>query len=129
MYYSHFLQKGFTLIELVISVAILGILAGIAIPAYNGYILKGKMLEPQNSLAALRLAEEEYFLEKNTYFDGTDTNDLQTNSEGLWEASKGSNGNVNFNYVVSASNTTWSVTATGNVVGTSVFGKVATMAK
>jgi len=106
-------STGFTLIELMVTVAILGILASIAIPAYNGYINTAKMTEAENSLAALRLAEEEYFLENNTYFGGTDTNTLASNSTGLWSATKGSNGTVNFVYVASSSSSTWSATATG----------------
>ena len=55
------LQNGFSLIELVITMAIIGILAAITIPAYNGYITSGKMTEARNNLAALRLAQEEFF--------------------------------------------------------------------
>lgn len=106
------LHKGFTLIELLITLAILGILAAIAIPAYNGYITTAKMSEAHNNLAALRLAEEENFLENNSYFFGTDTADLASNSNGLWSASKGSNGSVNFDYVVTTSSG-WTATATG----------------
>lgn len=105
-------KKGFTLIELLITVAILGILAAIAIPAYNGYIKTAKMSEAHNNLAALRLAEEENYLETNLYFTGTGTNDLETNSNGLWTASKGSNGTVNFDYVVTTSSG-WTATASG----------------
>ena len=104
---------GFTLIELMVTVAILGVLASIAIPAYNGYVLTAKMAEADNNLAALRLAEEEYFLENNTYFGGVDTSTIASNSGGLWSASKGSNGIVNFAYVASSSSSTWSATATG----------------
>lgn len=123
------LQKGFTLIELMITVAILGVLAGIAIPAYTGYITTAKMSEAQNNLAALRLAEEENFLENNAYFDGTDTVDLASNSNGLWSASKGSDGFVNFDYVVTLSAGSWSARATGDRVGTSTFGKIVNASK
>lgn len=122
-------QNGFTLIELLITMAILGILAAIAIPAYNGYITTAKMSEAKNNLGALRLAEEENFLENNSYFDGTDTSDLETNSNGLWSASKGSDGFVNFDYVVTLSAGGWSAKATGDRAGTSTLGKTVTVSK
>lgn len=105
--------NGFTLIELMVTVAILGILAAIAIPAYNGYVLTAKMSEAENNLAALRLAEEEFYLENNTYFGGADRDAIAANSQGLWSPSKGSDGNLNFAYVASSTSSTWSATATG----------------
>lgn len=123
------LHKGFTLIELLITLAILGILAAIAIPAYNGYITTAKMSEAQNNLSALRLAEEENFLENNSYFPGTDTSDLEGNSNGLWSASKGSDGFVNFDYVVVLSAGGWTATATGDRASTSTLGKVISISK
>ncbi|MFK5913553.1 MAG: prepilin-type N-terminal cleavage/methylation domain-containing protein [Woeseiaceae bacterium] len=113
------LKKGFTLIELMVTVAIMGVLASIAIPAYNGYITTAKMSEARNNLAALRLAEEENFLENNSYFTGTDTADLASNSNGLWSASKGSDG-FNFDYVVTTSSS-WTATATP-LIGSSLEG-------
>lgn len=105
------LQNGFSLIELVITMAIIGILAAITIPAYNGYITSGKMTEARNNLAALRLAQEEFFLENNDYFEGKTIDSTLSSASGyLWSASKGSDG-FNFDYVVTKSDG-WTAIAT-----------------
>lgn len=51
-------QQGFTLIELMIVVAIIGILAAIAIPAYQNYTLKAKYTEVVNAVAPFKTAVE-----------------------------------------------------------------------
>lgn len=116
-----FLAKGFTLIEVLITLAILGILAAIAIPAYNGYITTAKMSEAENNLAGIRLAQAEFFLENNRYFSGANAAAIKTDSGDLWTASKGADG-YNFDYVVTLSSG-WTATATGKV-GKSVEGKI-----
>lgn len=113
--------NGFTLIELMITIAIIAVIAGIAIPSYNGYIITARMSEADNNLAAIRLAQEEYFLENNQYFQGqTSDNTLTTASDGLWVVAKGSDG-YNFDYVVTLSSG-WTATATGKAL-TKVAGK------
>ena len=54
------LQQGFTLIELMIVVAIVGILAAIALPAYQDYVIRSKMSEAEAALAACKTSVSEY---------------------------------------------------------------------
>ena len=63
--------SGFSLIELMITVAIIGILAAIAIPAYNGYIETAHMAAARTNLANLRVFLEDFYYDKNTYVAGT----------------------------------------------------------
>lgn len=108
------MKNGFTLVELMIVIAILGIITAIAIPSYNGYISSARLTEAQNNIAALKLAEEEYFLENNAYFyltTGTNTQ-LSAASGGLWTAQAGQNG-VTFDYLVTGSGLSYVITATG----------------
>ena len=60
------LQKGFTLIELMIVVAIIGILAAIAIPAYQDYTIRAQVSEGLNLAAAAKAAVAETFLNRGT---------------------------------------------------------------
>lgn len=64
-----FNQKGFSLTELMIVVAIIGILATLAIPKFLQYQAKAKQTEAKTNLVALHTAEIAYFAENNGYID------------------------------------------------------------
>ena len=60
-------SRGFTLMELMITLAIAAILASIAIPAYNSYILKSHRTEAKSALLDMASMEERYFSTQNSY--------------------------------------------------------------
>lgn len=61
-------QQGFTLIELMIVVAIIGILSAIAIPNFMTFRLKAKTSEAKANLGSIRTCEEAYKAEYDTYY-------------------------------------------------------------
>lgn len=61
------MQQGFTLIELMIVVAIIGILARIALPAYQDYVTRAAVIEGTNALSSLRARLEQHYQDNRSY--------------------------------------------------------------
>jgi type IV pilus assembly protein PilA len=130
-------RGGFTLIELMIVVAIIGILAAIAIPNFLKFQLRSKTGEAKTNLAALRTAEEGYFAEYGVYV-GTGTvhpAGAASPSKQDWTAPAvdfdtvgwGPEGDVYFTYAVTINGTAYSLDAVGELDGgglTSDFGYI-----
>ena len=61
------MQSGFTLIEVMITVVIVGIIAMVALPSYQDYVVRGKIPDATSSLAAKRVQAEQFFQDNRTY--------------------------------------------------------------
>jgi len=62
---------GFTLLEVMITVVIVGILASIALPSYNYFITRSRITEATNTLSNMRTQMEKWFMDHRSYDDGT----------------------------------------------------------
>lgn len=81
-------QGGFTLIELMIVVAVIGILAAIAYPSYQSYVEKSRRSDGQTTLMDLRLEMEKWRGNNTTYTsDLSDLNFSATSPEGFYTIS------------------------------------------
>ena len=65
-------EGGFTMIEVMMVVAIVAILAAIALPNYSDYIKRGKIIEATSALGDVRTRYEQFFLDHRTYVGGCD---------------------------------------------------------
>ena len=60
-------QSGFTLVEMMVTVAIAAILAAVAVPAYSDYVKRGRISQATSNLAVMRVKLEQFYLDNRTY--------------------------------------------------------------
>jgi type IV pilus assembly protein PilE len=60
-------SRGFTLIELMVTVAVVAILAAVALPSYSSYVMRGNVVDAVKGLSEMRLKLEQYFQDQRTY--------------------------------------------------------------
>ena len=120
-------KKGFTLIELMIVVAIIGILAAIAIPNFLRFQLKSKSSEGKVNIAAIRTAEESYLAEFGNYVSttvaptdvpGTSKDPFTTGDTAAFDTlGWGPEGSVFFQYAVAVSGQNYTISAAADIDG------------
>jgi prepilin-type N-terminal cleavage/methylation domain-containing protein len=67
------MNKGFTIIELMIAVAILGIVAAIGVPQYIGYADNARVSQVKNNLRNIYLQQQEYYQKNSAYYKSGNT--------------------------------------------------------
>ena len=115
--------SGFTLIELMIVVAIIGILAGVAYPAYTDYVRRGQVSEAFSQLSTFHAKMEQYYQDNRNY--GSASTCASDTSASTWN---GFASTQHFDYVCTTTspNQTYTITATGKT-GTAANGNVYTI--
>ena len=100
-------SKGFTIIELMIGIAILAVIAGIAVPIYNNYIREARLGAARTNMEGLRIYLEDWRLDNGSYdVDGSGSFDPEALAQLDWQPEGDKNAYI---YSVTATTNTYAV--------------------
>lgn len=101
-------QNGFSLLELLVALAIVGVITAIALPQYRDYVLRGKIPEATATLSDMRVKMEQFFQDNRTYVGACAAGTVAPPPTGM----------KYFTFACSGlSLTAYTVTATGGIAG------------
>ncbi len=110
---NRYKRGGFTLIELMIVVAVIGLLAAIALPSYRSYIVRAARVEAQTELLEMAALQEKIFLNSNGYAFSVIAAYNGTSAGGLGRASGTTkDGRYTLSLDIAAASPTYVLTAT-----------------
>lgn len=111
-------QRGFTLIEVMITVAIVGILAAVAVPSYQQHIIRSARVQAQTELLDLAILQEKIFLNSNAYTANVTTNYTGQAAGGLGRTSgKSNDGRYDLTVALGTGGQSFVLTATPDAAG------------
>ena len=108
-------SRGFTLIELMITVVVIAILSAIAYPSYTNYVMRGQRSAAQQLMADIANREQQYLLDAKSYTAALNSTGLNVSGDG-WTCTAASCTNPRYTVTVAVDNAatppTFTVTAT-----------------
>ena len=103
-------SKGFTFVELLITTAVIAILAAVAIPSYQGYIESSRVNTAKANALSIKPLLEEFYLETGSYIKDSDASYDRADLSSYFGWSTDLDND--WTYIVTASSDTWSITLT-----------------
>ena len=95
-------QRGFTLLELMITLVVIAVLTAIALPSYTSYVTRGKVPGATSNLAAKRVQMEQYFMDNRTYVGAPACNNDTTSSKHFTFSCTGAGAPTATTYIITA---------------------------